>query len=107
MVEERELPDCRGENPEQIAFLENDSELTDHLPADMAYHVLFDENCDGDTEYCDKVLQWLPELIRRLSRVGTGGEFTWVKGAGQEIESSRPDLVLAAVDEMFEKAIAQ
>ena len=106
LVEERELPDCRGENPEQIVFLENDSELTDPLPADMPYHVLFDENCDGDTEYCDKVLQWLPELMRRLSRVGAGGEFTWVKGAGHEIESSRPDLVLAAADEVFEKATA-
>ena len=88
-------------------FLENDSELTDHLPADMPYHVLFDENCDGDTEYCDKVLQWLPELMRRLSGVGAGGEFTWVKGAGHEIESSRPDVVLAAVDEVFERATAR
>lgn len=65
-------------------FLQNASELTDHLPADMPYHVLFDENCDGDTEYCDKVLQWLPELMRRLSGVGAGGEFTWVKGAGHD-----------------------
>lgn len=107
LVEERELPDCRGENPEQIVFLENDSELTDPLPARMPYHILFDEDCGGDTEYCDKVLQWLPNLMRRLSTVGAGGEFTWVKGAGHEIESSRPDIVLATVDEVFEKATAR
>ncbi|MGA9161842.1 MAG: alpha/beta hydrolase [Actinomycetota bacterium] len=105
LVEEKELPDCRGDNPEQIVFLENDSELKDPLPAEMPYHVLFDENCDGDTEYCDKVLQWLPDLMRRLSRVGAAGEFTWVKGAGHEIESSRPDIVLATVDDVFEKAV--
>jgi hypothetical protein len=33
------------------------------------------------------------------------GEFTWVKGAGHEIESSRPGVVLATVDVVFEKAI--
>ena len=46
-VEGQELPDWRGENPEQIVFPENDSELTDPLPAKMPYHILFDENCGG------------------------------------------------------------
>lgn len=75
-VEEKELPDCRGDNPQQIVFLENDSELTDPLPRQDAYDVLFDENRDGDTQYCDKVLRWLLDLMRRLSRVGMGGDFT-------------------------------
>jgi dihydrofolate reductase len=72
MVEESELPVCRGENREQIVFLENDSELTDPLPARMPYHILFDEDCGGNTKYCDEVLQSLPDLMRRLSTVGAG-----------------------------------
>lgn len=105
-VEEVELPDCRGENTEEIVFLENDSELKDPLPAKMPYHVLFDEDCGGS---CGgyPVLQWLPDLMRRLSRVGAGGELTWVRGAGHAIEASRPDLVVATVDDVFERATAR
>ena len=99
-----ELPDFHGNNPEQISHTDNDSILTDPLPATMPYHILFDEDCGGDTEFCDKILRFLPDIQRSLAEIGEGGRFTWVKGAGHDIDLTRPEVVEEAIDEIWELA---
>jgi hypothetical protein len=99
-----ELVDFRGENAEQIDWSDNDSMATDPLPPDLPYHILFDEDCGGDTEFCDKVLTFLPDLSRMLAEVGDGGEFTWVKGAGHDIDLTRPDVTEETINATWEEA---
>jgi dienelactone hydrolase len=98
------LPDFKGENPEQISHTSNDSMLTDPLPPTTPYHILFDEDCGGDAQLCAKVLKFLPGIYRSLAQVGAGGRFTWVRGAGHDIDQSRPDVVEETIDEVWELA---
>ena len=103
-LQHRELPDFLGENPEGISFTDNDTMLSDPLPASMPYAVLFDENCDGDVRFCERVLQFLPQIERSLARVGEGGRFRWVKGAGHLIHLTRPRVVQHTIDEIWNEA---
>ena len=100
-----ETPDYRGENPESIVFTGNDSMLTTPLPTALPYSILFDENCDGDKRFCAKVLTYLPQLEASLARVGAGGRFEWLKGAGHGIPESRPEAFAAAVDDVWSRAV--
>jgi hypothetical protein len=47
----------------------------------------------------------LPDLSRMLAEVGDGGEFTWVKVAGHDIDLTRPDVTEQTIDAIWEKAI--
>jgi hypothetical protein len=44
----------------------------------MPYVVMFDEDCDGDTEFCDRILPPLTAATRSLAAVGAGGRFVRV-----------------------------
>ena len=103
-LQQLELPDFLGENPEGISFTDNDTMLSDPLPATMPYAVLFDEDCGGDVEFCERVLRFLPQIERSLARVGDRGRFRWVKGAGHVIHITRPKVVRNMIDEIWGEA---
>lgn len=99
-----EEPDYRGENPEQIDNRPTSSMLTDPLPDSMPYAMMFDEDCGGDTTFCDRVFEPLGAITERLSQVGSGGRFVPVPGAGHNIEQSNPREVTRVVDEVWSEA---
>ena len=98
------VPDFHGANPEQITHTSNESMLTDPLPPTMPYHILFDEDCGGDAQLCRRILRFLPNIYRSLAEVGAGGRFTWVRGAGHDIDVTRPDVVEETIDEVWDLA---
>jgi hypothetical protein len=61
---------------------------------------MFDLDCGGN-EYCERVSPAVTRSVRALARVGQGGRFEPVKGAGFNIYSSRPELVLATVQKLL------
>jgi pimeloyl-ACP methyl ester carboxylesterase len=98
------LPDFHGENPERITHTSNNSMLTDPLPPTMPYHILFDEDCGGDAQLCERILRFLPDIYRSLAEVGEGGRFTWVRGAGHDMVVTRPVVVERTIDEVWRLA---
>jgi pimeloyl-ACP methyl ester carboxylesterase len=96
-----EEPDYRGENPEQIDDRANSTMLTIALPARMPYALMFDEDCDGNVAFCAKIFEPNRKLDERLTHVGDGGRFIAVPGAGHQIEATRPQAVIDAVDEVW------
>lgn len=98
-----ELPFYRGENEESTDFTSSDAMLTDPLPATMPYAVMFDEDCDGDTAFCGRVLPPLTTVTRSLAAVGQGGQFVRAKDAGHDIFSSNPALVVSTVSGVLEQ----
>jgi pimeloyl-ACP methyl ester carboxylesterase len=102
---EREEADYRGSNPESIDYTANDGMLNDSLPATMPYAVMFDEDCGGDTEFCGRVLEPLAATTELLTDVSEGGRFQWVKGAGHDIDLTRPEEVKQTIDEIWAEAV--
>jgi pimeloyl-ACP methyl ester carboxylesterase len=100
-IQTLELPDYLGQNPERVDSQANSSMLTRTLPSRMPYAILFDENCGGDTAFCSRILIPLSNVEAGLARVGSAGQFMWVKGAGHEIESTRPDTVISTFDMLW------
>jgi hypothetical protein len=101
---ESELAFDRGENDEGIIFTETERMLTDPLRPTMPYAVMFDENCGGDTEFCDRILPALTRATKMLASVGAGGRFVRARGAGHEIYGTRPELVYKTIDDVLKDA---
>jgi pimeloyl-ACP methyl ester carboxylesterase len=109
-IREFELPFPRGDNDEGIDTRSDESMLTDPLPADLPYAVMFDERCQGlppplqNKQDCSRMLRLLELTARDLARVGRGGRYVRAPGAGHDIHVTRPDIVLATVDQVWEAA---
>jgi hypothetical protein len=88
----------RGENDQHISFAE--PVLGNPIPPSVRYVIMFDLDCGGN-EYCERVSPAVTRSVRALARVGQGGRFEPVKGAGFNIYSSRPELVLATVQKLL------
>lgn len=99
-----EQPDYRGENPERIDNRPNSSMLTLPLPGSIPYAMMFDEDCGGDNAFCAKVFEPLRAITERLAKVGPGGRFVAVPGAGHTIEQSNPREVSRVVAEVWAEA---
>jgi pimeloyl-ACP methyl ester carboxylesterase len=94
----------QGQNDEEIIFTESERMLTDPLPSTLPYAVLFDEDCDGDTEFCRRILPPLTQVTKMLASVGAGGRFVRAKDAGHEIFGTRPELVYKTIDDVLNDA---
>jgi pimeloyl-ACP methyl ester carboxylesterase len=92
--------DFSGENPERIDFRTNQSMLTDPLPDDLPYAVMYDE-C-GDIPDCP--INFEAAVFEQLAKVGEGGRFIWAKGAGHEMHLTEPQLVYDTIDEVWAEA---
>jgi pimeloyl-ACP methyl ester carboxylesterase len=110
---EFELPFPRGDNDEGIDTRSDESMLTDPLPADMPYAVMFDEACEGlppplqNSRDCTRMLSLLELTAKDLANVGKGGRYVRVKGAGHDIQDTKPQVVLATVDQVLKTAIGR
>jgi pimeloyl-ACP methyl ester carboxylesterase len=102
-IETLELPDYHGENPEGIDMRANDIML-EPLPDSMPFAILFDEDCGGDTAFCDRIREPLAATQELLAGTGAGGRFQWVEGAGHEIPVTRPEVVQDTFDELWTEA---
>jgi pimeloyl-ACP methyl ester carboxylesterase len=94
----------RGENEEEIIFTETERMLTDPLPPTMPYAVMFDEDCGGDTEFCQRILPPLTRATKMLVSVGASGRFVRAKGAGHNIFETDSELVLKTIDDVLKDA---
>ena len=63
---------------------------------------MFDENCGGDTEFCQRILPPLTRATQMLASVGASGRFVPAKGAGHDIFAADPELVLETIDDVLE-----
>jgi pimeloyl-ACP methyl ester carboxylesterase len=95
-----ELSYYRGENDEGTSS--HEPTLSHPLPATMPYVVMFDEDCDGDTEFCRRVLPPLTASMRALAAVGDGGRFVRAKGAGHDIFAHDPKLVQKTINDVLD-----
>jgi hypothetical protein len=103
-LQANEIDWYEGGNQENIDMTGNASMLTDPLPPAMPYAVMFDEDCGGDTSFCDRILEPLSETTEALAEHGEGGRFEWVKGAGHDIDLKEPERVRATLDEIWDEA---
>ena len=94
-----ELSFNRGENDENTSF--HEPMLSNPLPAGMPYAVMFDEDCDGDSDFCSRILPPLIRTTTSLAAVGDGGRFVRAKGAGHDIFSADPELVQETINEVI------
>lgn len=101
---ESELAFYRGGNEEEILFTATERMLTDPLPPTMPYAVMFDEDCGGDTEFCQRILPPLTRATQMLASVGASGRFVRAKGAGHNIFETDPELVLKTIDDVLKDA---
>lgn len=97
-LQNNEIVFYKGQNDEQVALQSTDKMLEDPLPATMPYAVMFAEDCDGDTEFCDRILPPLSAATKALASVGRNGSFIWVKHASHEIYSTDLDVVMETID---------
>jgi len=86
-----------GSNDEGVRFHDTERMLKGTLPATLPYAVMFDEDCDGDTEFCGRILPSLTKATRLLAARGAGGRFVAAKGAGHDIFANDQDLVLQTI----------
>jgi hypothetical protein len=70
----------------------------------MPYAVMFDEDCEGDTEFCRRILPPLTRVTSSLANVGERGRFVRAKGAGHDIDQTRPKLVYRTIDAVLRDA---
>jgi hypothetical protein len=98
-----ELAFYRGGNEEGIVFSSTEQMLTDPLPPTVPYAVMFDEDCGGDTEFCQRILPPLTRATQELASVGAGGRFVLAEGAGHNIFATDPELVLTTIDDVLEE----
>jgi pimeloyl-ACP methyl ester carboxylesterase len=109
-VREFELPFPQGDNAEGINTSTGESMLTDPLPAEVPYAVMFDAYCEDlppplqDDKDCTRLVRLLARTDQELARVGAGGRFVWANGAGHNIQVTQPDAVLATVDRVWKAA---
>ena len=103
-LQANEIDWYEGGNLEKIDMTGNASMLEDPLPPDMPYAVMFDEDCGGDTAFCDRIFEPLSETTKALAQHGEGGRFEWVKGAGHDIDLKEPERVRATLDEIWDEA---
>ncbi len=94
-----ELSFNRGANDEDTSF--HEPMLSDPLPSSMPYAVMFDEDCEGDTDFCDRILPPLIRTTRSLAAVGDGGRFVRAKDAGHNIFDVDPELVQETINEVL------
>jgi pimeloyl-ACP methyl ester carboxylesterase len=92
----------RGSNEESTSFQE--PTLSKPLPASMPYAVIFDEDCEGDSDFCSRILPPLIRITKSLAAVGDGGRFVRAKGAGHDIFSADPELVQKTINDVFADA---
>jgi pimeloyl-ACP methyl ester carboxylesterase len=110
-LREFELLWFQGENEEAIDTRSDERMLTDPLPADLPYVVMFDEVCDGlppplqNPQACSRMINLLELTAKNLATVGRGGRYQRVKGAGHDIQDTQPDAVLATVDQVWKLAL--
>jgi pimeloyl-ACP methyl ester carboxylesterase len=109
-IQEFELPFSQGNNTEGINTTTNESMLTDPLPADLPYAVMFDASCEDlppplqNTKDCTRLVQLLAATDQDLAKVGQGGRFVWAKGGGHNLQVTQPEAVLATVDQAWKAA---
>jgi pimeloyl-ACP methyl ester carboxylesterase len=96
---EEELAFNRGENDEGISF--NEPTLSDPLPSSMPYAVMFDEDCDGDAEFCRRILPPLTQTTKSLAIVGERGRFVRARDAGHNIFETNPELVQGTINDVL------
>jgi pimeloyl-ACP methyl ester carboxylesterase len=112
-MQEFELPFPRGENDEGVNTMSDESMLTDPLPPDLPYAVMFDEVCSGlpfplqNPKDCKRLIDQLELTSKDLAHVGKGGSYVRVEGAGHDIQVSRPEVVLSTIDGIWAKASAR
>ena len=112
-IREFEEPFPRGENDEGIDTRSDESMLTDPLPADMPYAVMFDEECEGlppplqNRKDCTRMLSLLELTSKDLAKVGKGGRYVQAKGAGHNIHLTQPEVVFATVDQVWKAALGR
>jgi pimeloyl-ACP methyl ester carboxylesterase len=110
-VQEFELPFPQGDNDEGINLSTSESMLTDPLPADLPYVVMFDAVCEDlppplrNPKDCARYVQLLAVTDQELAKVGQGGRFVWTKGGGHYLQVTQPDVVLATVDQVWKAAL--
>jgi pimeloyl-ACP methyl ester carboxylesterase len=109
-IREFELPFPQGDNTEGINTSTNESMLTDPLPADLPYAVMFDASCEDlppplqNTKDCTRLVQLLAATDQDLAKVGQGGRFVWAKGGGHNLQVTQPEAVLGTVDQVWKAA---
>ena len=112
-IEEFELPYFRGDNEEGIDTRSDESMLTDPLPADMPYAVLFDEECDNlppplqNQKDCTRMVMLLELTAKDLANVGQGGRYVRVKGGGHRLYVAHLDDVMKPVEQVWSEATAR
>jgi pimeloyl-ACP methyl ester carboxylesterase len=97
-----ELSDFAGHNDEGISA--HEPTLSRALRADLPYVILFDEDCDGNTGFCRRILPPLTAAMRSWAAVGDGGRFVRAKGAGHNIFKTDPELVQRTITEVLNRA---
>lgn len=112
-LREFELLWFRGENEEGIDTRSDERMLTDPLPADLPYAVLFDEECDNlppplqNQQDCTRMLRLLELTAKDLANVGKSGQYVRVKGAGHNIHLTQREVVWATVDQVWKAALGR
>ena len=107
VMTKREFADERsfyrgGSDDELTSFLE--PMLSHSLPSRMPYAVMFDEDCEGDTDFCGRILRAADQrTTRSLAAVGDGGRFVRAKGAGHDIFEADPELVQETINDIAER----
>jgi hypothetical protein len=104
------VPWPQGDNAEGIDLSSNDSMLTDRVPADLPYAVMFDASCEDlppplrNAKDCTRLVRLLAAADQELAKVGQGGRFVWAKGGGHFLQVTQPEAVLATVDQVWKAA---
>jgi pimeloyl-ACP methyl ester carboxylesterase len=112
VIREFELPFPQGDNAEGIiTTTTTESMLSDPLPADLPYAVMFDASCEDlppprqNPKDCARSVRLLAATDQDLAKVGQGGRFVWAKGGGHNLQFTRPEAVLATVDQVWKAAL--
>ena len=112
-VKEFELPWPAGDNEEHVDTTTDESMLTDPLPDDLPYAVMYDAACGElppdlqKPARCAGMLNALELTAKDLAAHGKGGVFVPVKGAGHDIQMTRADAVWSTTEAVWAKALAR
>lgn len=110
-IRDFELPYPSGDNEEGINTTSDESMLTDPLPAQLPYAVMFDEECAGlppplqNEPHCKRMLELLALTAQDLAHVGAHGSYLRVKGAGHNIHLTKPGAVLSTIENVWSAAL--
>ena len=105
-LRDNEIEPLSGGVPEEpVDVRESDALLAKPFPQEIPYVVMFAEDCGGGTDpYCNKVVRELEKTQRVLAGLSPEGRFVSVKGAGHEIYLTDLDRVIAAIEDVVERA---